>query len=188
VAASSGAIEENGRCGAASGSRDEEKHDPCAADEIVARVRRPMSGSPEIPVLSLPSPPFAIALEVGEADIDELEHASNIAYIKWIQEVAVAHSNAVGFDFAAYRNLGAVFVVRRHEVDYLRPVLRGDVLEVRTWIDSAFAAKCRRATEISRGGVIAAKAMTTWGFIEMATGRPTRIPGQVREAFLRQRP
>ena len=126
---------------------------------------------------------FTLEMDVPETDIDEVWHASNVAYVRWIQDVALAHSTAVGLDFAAYRDLGAVFVVRRHEVDYLRPVVRGERLSLRTWIDSAFAAKCKRATEIRRGEQVIAEAMTTWGFIELASGRPTRIPESVRRAF-----
>jgi len=131
---------------------------------------------------------FAMRFEVPESDIDMLGHASNIAYVRWVQDVAVAHSDAVGLDFAAYQKLGGVFVVRRHEIDYLRPVLRTDALELRTWIDSAFAAKCKRATSIVKHvegaePIEIARTMTTWGFIELATGRPTRIPDEVRVAF-----
>lgn len=130
-----------------------------------------------------------LAIAVGEDDIDMLGHASNIAYLRWVQDVAVSHSAAVGLDMEGYSQLGAVFVVRRHEIDYLRPVVRGDKLELRTWIDSASAAKCKRATEIVRvvgdgtPEVVVARAMTTWGFVELATGRPTRIPDSVRVAF-----
>jgi len=131
---------------------------------------------------------FRMDVAVADGDIDMLEHASNIAYVRWVQDVALAHSDAVGLDFAAYRELGAVFVVRRHEIDYLRPVLRGDRLELRTWIDSAFAAKCKRATSIVKvtgdgAELEVARAMTTWGYVEIATGRPTRIPESVRVAF-----
>lgn len=126
---------------------------------------------------------FSMTVEVAESDIDELGHASNIAYLRWIQEVAIAHSSHVGLGFEGYRRLGAIFVVRRHEIDYLRPVLRGDRLELRTWIDSAMAAKCKRATEITKDGVPVARSMTTWGFVDLATGRPTRIPAEVRRAF-----
>ena len=130
--------------------------------------------------------PFVLATEVGEADIDMLGHASNIAYLRWVQDAAVAHSAAVGLDMEGYSQLGAVFVVRRHEIDYLRPVVRGELLELRTWIDSASAAKCKRATEIVRVGaaeLVVARAMTTWGFVELTSGRPTRIPDSVRVAF-----
>jgi acyl-CoA thioester hydrolase len=130
-------------------------------------------------------PMFVHSFDVSPADIDGLGHVNNIAYLRWIQEVAVAHSAAVGLDFDAYVKLGAVFVVRRHEVDYLRPVLRGDRIEARTWIDSAMAAKCLRATDLVRvsDGERVAKAMTTWGYVDATTGRPTRIPDGVREAF-----
>lgn len=132
---------------------------------------------------------FRLSMEVDARDIDELGHASNIAYVRWIQDVAVAHSAAVGLDVAAYQRLGAVFVVRRHEVDYLRPVLRGERLELRTWIHTVNAAKCQRATQIVRLATselpekIVANAMTTWGYIDIASGRPTRIPQDVRGAF-----
>lgn len=131
---------------------------------------------------------FSHVIDVLDGDIDELGHASNIAYVRWIQDVALAHSTAVGLDVETYRSIGAVFFIRRHEIDYLRPALRGDRLEVRTWIDSVFAAKCHRGTEIvkvSDGGAetMLARSMTTWGCVEIATGRPTRIPQRVREAF-----
>ncbi len=141
------------------------------------------------PHMSMPpavdsSAAYAITVTVTESSIDELGHASNIAYVRWIQDVAIAHSNAVGMDFAAYRQLGGVFVVRRHEIDYLRPVLRGDRIEVRTWIDSVMAAKCRRATEIVDASArVVSRATTTWGYVEIASGRPVRIPDAIRNAF-----
>jgi acyl-CoA thioester hydrolase len=128
---------------------------------------------------------FQLVFSVADTDIDTLGHASNIAYVRWVQDVAVAHSIALGFDLDAYLRLGGVFVVRRHEIDYLRPVLRGDTLEARTWICSVMAAKCERATELVRqaDGVVVAKAMTTWGFVAPASGRPTRIPDEVKAAL-----
>jgi acyl-CoA thioester hydrolase len=133
---------------------------------------------------SLPSNVFSLAITVSDADIDELGHASNIAYVRWIQDVALAHSVHVGLDFQRYRELGGVFFVRRHEIDYMRPVLRGERVEVRTWIDSATAAKSIRATEMrSEGGTIVLQARTTWGFVDIATGRPTRIHEAIWTAF-----
>ncbi len=127
---------------------------------------------------------FEHAYEVTADDIDYLGHASNISVVRWIQEVAVAHSDSVGFDFAAYQRMGAIFVIRRHEIDYLRSALRGDVLAVRTWIHSAAAAKTVRMTEVYKhDGTLMTKAETTWGFIDVLTGRPTRIPDHVRTAF-----
>jgi acyl-CoA thioester hydrolase len=128
---------------------------------------------------------FQLDLVVGQDDIDVLGHASNIVFVRWIQDVAMAHSASVGLGLEAYQRLGAVFVVVRHEIDYVRPALRGDAVEARTWISSVAAAKCNRSTELVRksDGQVLARGVTTWAFIELATGRPRRIPGDVRVAF-----
>lgn len=122
---------------------------------------------------------------VEDGDIDVLGHASNIVFVRWVQDVALAHSAAVGLDVEAYKRLGAVFVVVRHEIDYLRPALRGDTIEARTWVSDVKAAKCLRSTELVRkvDGQMLARGVTTWGFIELATGRPRRIVESVRAAF-----
>lgn len=137
--------------------------------------------APSVP----PKGAFERRFVVQDGDIDELGHSSNIAYVRWIQDVAVAHSAEVGLDMEAYRRMGAVFVVVRQEIDYLRPALRGEKLKARTWISSVMAAKCMRQTEIAResDGVLLAKSLTTWGFVEVATGRPKRIGDDVRGAF-----
>jgi acyl-CoA thioester hydrolase len=128
---------------------------------------------------------FRHVYEVVDADIDFLGHASNIAYLRWVQDAAVAHSEAVGLDYAAYVSAGGLFIIRRSEIDYLRPTLRGDKLEVRTWLGTVHAAKCERLTEIVRvdDGTLVARATTIWGYIDAKTGRPTRIPGALRTAF-----
>jgi acyl-CoA thioester hydrolase len=128
---------------------------------------------------------YTYLVQVTEADIDELGHANNVAYVRWLQDAAVAHSEVVGLGYAAYVRLGGVFVIRRQEVDYLRSALRGDELEVRTHVSSVMAAKCQRTTEIVRANdrVVLARGLTTWGFIDVSRGRPTRIPDEVYVAF-----
>jgi acyl-CoA thioester hydrolase len=130
---------------------------------------------------------YRLSFAVAADDIDALGHASNIAFVRWIQDVAIAHSSAVGLGLDAYQRLGAIFVVVRHEIDYLRPALRGDALEARTWISNVMAAKCHRSTELVRKSddKLLARGLTTWGFIELATGRPKRIAEEVRAAFER---
>jgi acyl-CoA thioester hydrolase len=130
---------------------------------------------------------FRLDIVVGADDIDMLGHASNVAFVRWIQDDALAHSAAVGLDLAAYQRLGAVFVVVRHEIDYLRPALHGDTVQARTWISGVMAAKCLRHTELTRAsdGQLLARGLTTWGFVAFDTGRPKRISPDVRAAFER---
>ena len=76
-------------------------------------------------------------------------------------------------------------VVRRHEIDYLRSALRGDRLEVRTHVANVMAAKSERQYDIVRttDEIVLARAVTTWGFIDITSGRPMRIPAEVYVAF-----
>ncbi len=126
-----------------------------------------------------------ILVTAAPADIDELHHVSNLVYVRWVQDVAMAHSVAVGWDHPQYRDLGAVFVVRRHEIDYVTPVLLGDEVELHTWIAWWKNASSERRTSIRRvrDGVEVARAATLWAFIDLSSGRPRRIPEPVRAAF-----
>lgn len=139
---------------------------------------------------SSPTPPLGAAshrvlVTAGPADIDELDHVSNLVYVRWVQEVAQAHSTAVGWDQAQYRALGAVFVVRRHEIDYVAPVLLGEEVEVVTWIAWWKGVSSERRTVVRRvrDGHVVARAATLWAFIDFASGRPRRIPDEIRGAF-----
>lgn len=130
--------------------------------------------------------PFSHIRLVSHEDIDNLGHMSNVAFVRWLQEVAILHSESVGYGFDAYRRIGGIFVIRRTEIDYLRPALRGDQIELRTWLSSWMAAKYIRETEfrrVSDGGTLVARASVTWGYLDVATGRPTRVPDEIREAF-----
>ena len=62
-----------------------------------------------------PVDPFELLIAVEPGDIDELGHVNNVTYLRWVQEVAVAHWKATSrpTDQAALR-----WVVLRHEIDY----------------------------------------------------------------------
>ena len=48
---------------------------------------------------------------------DENGHVSNVSYVRWIQDAARAHSEAVGLARERYLEFGGTFIVKRHEVD-----------------------------------------------------------------------
>jgi acyl-CoA thioester hydrolase len=128
---------------------------------------------------------FAIEVVPAPQDIDELEHVSNLVYLRWVLDVARAHSDARGWDHAAYRRLGAIWVVRRHEVDYLLAATRDDRITITTWVETWKKVSCVRCTEVTdaRGRVLA-RASTTWAFVDLATRRPTRVPEPLQAAFV----
>jgi acyl-CoA thioester hydrolase len=67
----------------------------------------------------------------GEA-IDLQGHVSNIAYIGWMQDVAIEHSVAVGWPMRRYLDRGVGWVVRSHFIEYFRPAFADELLSVHT--------------------------------------------------------
>ncbi|HZX94015.1 MAG TPA: thioesterase family protein [Myxococcales bacterium] len=127
--------------------------------------------------------PYLHEVRVADADIDNLGHASNLAYLRWVQEAALAHSSSVGFPEGTYLARGQAWVVRRHEIEYVRPALPGDTLTVETRVANMKAANSERLTRILRGNELLCRATTDWVYIHLARARPIRIPEDVKGAF-----
>jgi acyl-CoA thioester hydrolase len=129
--------------------------------------------------------PHRISLTVAEADIDELGHASNLSFLRWVIEAAVAHSLALGLGPEEYRRRGQSFVVRRHTIDYLRSVYAGDEILVETRVVSMRTASSERETLVldAKSGARVAHARSLWAFVDLAAGRPARIPADVSARF-----
>lgn len=123
---------------------------------------------------------FVFTVAVTPSDIDELGRVNNVVFVRWIQDAAIAHSSAVGWPAEAFLRNGAAFVVQRHDVEYLRPALAGDVIDVETRIVAVGAATAERTTAIRRQGTLLAQAHTRWVYIDLATGRPARIPAHMK--------
>ena len=128
-------------------------------------------------------PSFQMDLTASAEDIDELGHVNNAVWVRWIQHVAVSHWAAVAdpSHVDAY-----VWVVLRHEIDYLRALGPGGRVTATTWVgDAPRGARFDRLMEFTGdGGQVHVRARTTWAIIDRATGRPLRVPPQVAEPFL----
>ncbi len=116
-------------------------------------------------------------------NIDELGHVNNAVWVEWIQEVAIAHWASVvdAAHVEAY-----VWVVVRHEIDYLRAAFEGDVLTATTWVgDAPRGARFERHMEFTgEDGKVRVRARTQWAIIDKASGRPIRVPDEVAAPFL----
>lgn len=118
-------------------------------------------------------------------DIDDLGHAGNFHYVRWLQHAATAHSTANGWPPERYDELGAGWVVRAHHITYLKPAFEGDELLIRTWVANLKPATSLRRYEIRRNdGAVLARAATDWAFVNYSRQRPVRIPPEVAGSFV----
>ena len=96
--------------------------------------------------------------------------------------VAVAHWRAVA---DPGHQDDYVWVVVRHEIDYLRAALEGERITARTWAGEPKGAKFDRHMEfVGEDGKTRVRSRTDWAIIDKASGRPIRIPPEVAKPFL----
>ena len=114
--------------------------------------------------------------------IDELGHVNNAVWVQWIQRLATDHWYALADPADAQHY---IWVVARHEIDYLRPLLVGETAHGRTWVgDEPRGARFDRLMEFTGAdGKALLKARTTWAIIDKASGRPIRVPPAIVARF-----
>ena len=127
-------------------------------------------------------PVFEMTFTAAPEHIDELGHVNNAVWVRWMEQVAVAHWRSV----ADAEHQDAYFwVVVRHEIDYLRAVLEGERITARTWVgDNLKGARFDRHIEfVGADGKPRVRSRTDWAIIDKASGRPIRIPPEVVAPF-----
>jgi acyl-CoA thioester hydrolase len=129
---------------------------------------------------------FELSFTAAPEHIDELGHVNNAVWVQWIQQMAVAHWDAVAEP--AHRD-SYFWVVVRHEIDYLRAAHEGDAVTARTWVGEApQGARFDRFVEFTGAdGKPCVRARTVWAILDRATRRPVRVPQEVVAPFIEPR-
>lgn len=124
-------------------------------------------------------------ISVENSHLDVLGHVNNVVYMHWMQDVAVAHVDALGLGLKEYIALKHAMVAVEHHVQYRKAAFEGDQLIIRTWLDDINALYLSRQYVIYRpsdASVIFA-AQTKWACVEIATGRPKRMSPTFSQAY-----
>jgi acyl-CoA thioester hydrolase len=121
---------------------------------------------------------FSHSLKVSEQDIDILGHVNNVVYLRYVQEVATAHWHHAASEALQQKYL---WVVLRHEIDYLRPAFLNEEIIGYTWVGEHQGAKFDRYVTLCHAttGKVLAEAKTTWCLLDAATLRPKRIDAEI---------
>jgi acyl-CoA thioester hydrolase len=166
-----------------------------------------MAGQDVQPGAWRPRHRYLLHVRVRYHELDPLGHVNNAVYLNWLEQAAIEHAEAAGWGEAVLAEQGGAFVARRHEIDYLKAAVTGDVLRVTTWAEALDGARALRAYEIARLGSFAPgtplpadglvdpnavspageaiiRARTVWAFVDLTTGRPRRVPPGMRDDFL----
>jgi acyl-CoA thioester hydrolase len=117
---------------------------------------------------------------------EDTDAAGIVYYANYLKFMERARSDLVrraGVDQAELlREDGIMFPVRRCEVDYLSPARLEDELEVVTTVRKLGGASIDLDQDIRAGGRLLVKGRVRLGCVHVS-GRPSRMPGPVREAL-----
>jgi acyl-CoA thioester hydrolase len=131
--------------------------------------------------------PHVIELHVQPEDIDAYDHVNNAVYLTWFDRVAWSHSAALGIPLEQCLVLRRGMAALRTEIDYVLAAVKGDVVQVATWIArSDMRLRCERRFQVRRiaDGRTLARAMTEYVCINLDSGRAARMPEVFTRAYI----
>ena len=109
---------------------------------------------------------FTHTLTVRFRDLDAMDHVNNATYLTYLEEARLGFSSDMGINWARFREEG--FVIARCEIDYRRPALLGDTLNIELWV-----------SEIGR-----TRSSSGTASLDPATGKSSPKPKQCRCATM----
>lgn len=127
---------------------------------------------------------YAWTFTVGRESIDVNGHVNNVEYIRWMQEVAIRHTQHLGADVRAAA-AGLIWVVRSHNIEYRLPAFEGDEIQLATWVDSVERVSSVRRYEFRRTDtdILLASGQTNWVCLNRESGRPAAIPERLMSMY-----
>jgi acyl-CoA thioester hydrolase len=132
-----------------------------------------------MPISSTYTKPFIIP----QSAIDENGHVNNVAYVQWMQDIAVEHYAFIGGIQA--QGPDATWVVRSHRIEYFLPAFLGEEIKIKTWVENIQRVRSLRMYEFVRrlDEKVLVKGETDWVFVDVKSGRPLAIPEEVANLF-----
>ena len=132
--------------------------------------------------MTIPAHAFTVPITVQASDIDTNNHVNNVVYLQWIQDVSTAHWRSL---VTPEQTTPYAWVVRRHEIDYLRPCFLADNLMAYTWVGHPEGPAFDRFLVIlnteTHKPIMQAK--TTWYLLDATTMRTRKIPHEILHWF-----
>jgi acyl-CoA thioester hydrolase len=129
------------------------------------------------------SPIYSKTIVIPQTVIDENGHVNNVAYVQWMQDVAVEHYASIGG--IEVQGSEATWVIREHRIEYFLPAFVDEEIEIKTWVESIRRVRSLRKYEFIRRSddKVLVKGETDWVFVDVKTGSPRAIPAEVINVF-----
>jgi YbgC/YbaW family acyl-CoA thioester hydrolase len=111
-------------------------------------------------------------------DTDCAAVVHNLAYLRFIETNRTLLAGQLGMGLAEMASTGVYPVVVRSEVDYRKPAVLGDTLEVEGWLESfdRTCFWCGFEVRRKRDGALMVTARQMLAVVRMPAAKPVRLP------------
>jgi acyl-CoA thioester hydrolase len=124
--------------------------------------------------------PFSHRLRVRFCETDAMGVVHHASYLAYLEETRVEYLRGLGRPYDRLRADGVEFPVVEAALAYRRPLRFDDVVDVGIVVAAAGGATFQMSYLVSTGGQTSATGVTVHGVVD-GQGRPTRVPGWVRD-------
>jgi acyl-CoA thioester hydrolase len=128
-----------------------------------------------------------VEVAVQPQEIDAYGHVNNSVYLTWLDRAAWSHSAALGVPLEHCLSSRRGMAAQRIEIDYLHAAMRGDTVQVATWIESSDARlRVSRRFQLLRmsDAHTLARARVDYVCINLDSGRAVRMPPGFAAAYV----
>lgn len=127
---------------------------------------------------------YTASVIVRHHELDRFGRLHPAVYLRYLAHAAVEASTAAGYDAAWYAAARSLWLVRRSTFEVVRPVVAGEQLAIRTWVEDFRRVRSHRRYEVSgHDGPLCLDARTDWVYVDAVSGRPQRVPAELEAAF-----
>ena len=130
--------------------------------------------------------PFVLEVMAVSADIDSYGHVNNAVYLRWLEQCAWAHSDAVGLPESRCIARPRGMAGRHLDLVYLAAARAGDRLRVGNWItvnDGRLRVTRHFQIRHAERGDTLLRGDVEYVCLNLATGRATRLPPEFQAGY-----
>lgn len=129
---------------------------------------------------------YTRTFRVRHYECDPYNHLNNVNYVRFMQEAALDASADVGWPTKRYTDNGTGWLVRETQVEYLRPIMQGQTVNITTWMEDVRRVRSQRRYEFRLEGEeeLAASASTEWVYLDLEKQMPIHVPDDIILAYM----
>jgi len=149
----------------------------------------PDQAPPRERLLSAPPAParvFTAQRRVTWRDVDAAQHVNNSNYLAYVEDCAMQIMAARGWTLERLRSEGVTLAPRRYQIEYLRPALPDDELDLATWVFGVTDDTFMRHYAITRASdsALLAQVNAVYGWLDLVTHTPVNAPTTFSAEFV----